>query len=698
MGFKKFSVTEMALFTRQVFRRIKTVAPYGLSASFIFTSYAFAQAPSVTAAGSTETSASALNAVATDEVIVFGRAENLIGSAGAASEGAVAGDDLLVRPMLRVADLLEAVPGMIAAQHSGSGKANQYFLRGFNLDHGTDFTTYIDDVPWNLRTHGHGQGYLDVNGLIPETVERIDYRKGTYRALSGDFSMAGSAVMTSISGLEKPFVALETGSYGWGRVAGGGTTDVGDGQLTLIGQYKTYDGPWELSEDLQHESIWGKYSEKTDYGSWNISLSGYLATWHPTEQTPESAFGSAECKDEYCSLDPSAYGKTNRWILTSNWLGDDWRATLYAQSYDWHMLSNPTYTDDGQINQFDRRSTFGGRYEQNLVKSEPFELLVGTEWRYDRISKVGLDATQQGNFIDNISNNAINEGSVGVYAETTWRPIEKLRLTAGLRGDFYDFDVDVNPNSGAPDSTGHENDSIASPKVGAAYVINDQVELYANWGQGFHSNDARGVVNKEVPVPGLVRGTGYESGVRFEEGKFKITATYWWLNLDSELIFVGDSNSVEPKGGAKRQGYEVVAFWHPVDWLGIDAVYTGSRARNSDPEEAGGKYVEGGVESAGEIGLAATRNGWEFSARLRYLGPYPLLPDNSERAESETMLNLRLAHDFDKFTLYGEVLNVLDHDGKDIVYYYENQFDPEGGRVSRAEEPRSVRVGLKYNF
>ncbi len=137
-----------------------------------------------------------------EEVVVFARGEALIGKADAASEGAVGGADLSVRPLLRVAELLEAVPGLIAVQHSGSGKANQYFLRGFNLDHGTDFTTLIDDVPMNMRTHGHGQGYLDVNGLIPEVIDRIDYRKGTYRADIGDFSMAGSSFMTTIRDVE----------------------------------------------------------------------------------------------------------------------------------------------------------------------------------------------------------------------------------------------------------------------------------------------------------------------------------------------------------------------------------------------------------------------------------------------------------------------------------------------------------------
>ncbi|MGD8810710.1 MAG: Plug domain-containing protein, partial [Gammaproteobacteria bacterium] len=162
-----------------------------------------------------------------EEVIVFGRSTALIGAADAASEGSVGGADLLVRPMLRVAEVLEAVPGMIAVQHSGSGKANQYFLRGFNLDHGTDFTTLVDGVPWNLRSHGHGQGYLDVNGLLPQTIERIDYRKGTYRADIGDFAMAASSFITTIDRLDAPFVDLQAGDYGWARFSAGGSREIG---------------------------------------------------------------------------------------------------------------------------------------------------------------------------------------------------------------------------------------------------------------------------------------------------------------------------------------------------------------------------------------------------------------------------------------------------------------------------------------
>ncbi|HEX6997844.1 MAG TPA: TonB-dependent receptor [Gammaproteobacteria bacterium] len=643
---------------------------------------------------------------AIEEIVVFGRGSELVGVADAASEGSVGGADLAVRPLLRTAELLESVPGLVAVQHSGSGKANQYFLRGFNLDHGTDFTTMVDGVPWNLRSHGHGQGYLDVNGLLPEIVERIDYRKGPYRADVGDFAMAGASFITTIDRLDAPFMSFETGEYGWGRVAAGGSRDVGDGTFTVLGQAKTYDGPWELRESLRHASVWGKYHRPTESGSLAVTLSGYSGNWHPTEQIPERAIGTPVCEDAFCVLDDSAGGHTSRWIAGAQLDGSDWRAATYVQYYDWEMSSNPTY--DFQINQFDRRWTVGGRADRLLIDGDRVQLDVGADLRYDDIGKVGLDHTDKGAFIENISHNSITETSLGAFAEATWTPTERLRLLGGLRGDFYDFDVTAHtPGSFA----GSETDSQVSPKVGLAYTVNNRIEVYGNWGRGFHSNDARGVVNAADPVPGLGEGTGYETGARFEVGSFKITAAYWWLELDSELKFVGDSNSVEPTGASKRRGYELTAFWRPVDWLGIDAVYTGSRARYVDNPD--GPYIEGSVENAGQIGLSAVRDRWEASLRVRYLGEYALVPDNSIRAEDEITINLRGAYRFGRTTLYADLLNVLDEDGKDIVYWYEAVvpgLDPPGitsedidcsivnCRMSRAEEPRTLRVGVKVEF
>ena len=237
------------------------------------------------------------------------------------------------------------------------------------------------------------------------------------------------------------------------------------------------------------------------------------------------------------------------------------------------------------------------------------------------------------------------------------------------------------------------------------------MELYANWGRGFHSNDARGVVNPIDPIPGLSVGTGSEIGARFEVGDFKITAAYWSLDQDSELIFVGDSNSVEPKGGSKRSGYELTAFWRPTDWLGIDAVLTGSEARYTDNPD--GSYVEGSVEGAAQLGLSAVKDRWEASMRVRYLGPYALTPDNAQRAEAETTVNVRGAYHFSDLTVYAEIINIADDGGKDIVYYYPAYvagLDPPGltsddidcatvnCRMSRVTEPRTLRFGLKYRF
>jgi outer membrane receptor protein involved in Fe transport len=263
-----------------------------------------------------------------------------------------------------------------------------------------------------------------------------------------------------------------------------------------------------------------------------------------------------------------------RWIGSAQLESDKWHASAYLQYYDWTMQSDPTY--DFQLNQFDKRWTTGGRYDRTILETDKLELTVGAETRYDDIGNVGVDHFDHGAFVENISRNSIEELSIGAYTEASWSPTARLRVLGGLRGDVYDFDVQA---KSASSFAGHVHDDRVSPKAGVAYTLTDHVELYGNWGKGFHSNDARGVVNRIAPVPGLSPGTGYEGGARFEIGALKLTAAYWWLGLDSELVFVGDSNAVEPKGSSKRDGYELTLFWKPLDWLGLDAVYTGSHAR-----------------------------------------------------------------------------------------------------------------------
>ncbi len=639
---------------------------------------------------------------AAQDILVFGRSEAKIGIAQAASEGTVSGDDLLVRPLLRVAELLEAVPGMIAAQHSGSGKANQYFLRGFNLDHGSDFTTYIDDVQMNFRTHGHGQGYLDLNGLIPEIIAREDYRKGPYRADGGDFALAGAAYMRTIERFDAPWVSLEVGSYGWRKLAGGATIEgLGGGDLTLVGQTKVYDGPWQEPERLRHYAGFLKYSHPAGFGRIDVTVHGYHGSWNPTEQIPDRLIGSNSCGDAFCSPDPTAKGMTTRFIADAALSGDHWRGNVYAQYYDWWMYSNPLYANaDGssaQIHQFDRRWVFGAKGEKSWAVSHRLDLTAGTEIRLDQIARVGVYHTEARKFLQSFGAYRVSEGSGSLYVEAAWRPLTGVRLIGGLRADSYHYSVTALDAPAAALGEGTGGGSLVSPKAAIAWEISPHLELYANWGQGFHSNDVRGAVTT-TPVPVLARGTGKELGGRLQLGKLSLTATYWWLDLGSELRFVGDSNAVEPTGASRRLGYELVGFWRPLSWLAIDANYTASHARYDN-----GDFIPNAFENAGQIGVSLMLDSWEASLRWRHLGPYPLIEDNSRRDKGSNVINLRGAFKPGRFEVFGEMLNVLNSRDKDIAYYYESylpSFDaaPTEGRLSRVVEPRTLRVGVKCHF
>ena len=638
----------------------------------------------------------------TPQIVVFGRGETRIGTAAAASEGSIAGADLLVRPLLKVSELLEAIPGMVAAQHSGSGKANQYFLRGFNLDHGSDFTTYIDDVQMNLRSHGHGQGYLDLNGLIPEVIERETFRKGPYRADGGDFALAGAAYMSTIKGFDAPWISVEGGGYGWRRLASGGTLPAGTGKLTLALQAKAYDGPWQQPEHLRHYAGFTKWSAPLGAAEFALTLLAYRATWRPTEQIPERIIDSPVCADVFCSPDPSARGETMRIIANAALSAPGWRVNAHAQFYDWSMLSNPTYADasgaTAQIDQFDRRTVYGLKGERAWTLSPALEISLGTENRYDAVSNVGVGQANAGRFVRSLGFYRLSEASASLWGAATLRPLPGLRLTAGLRGDWYHASVQARDPQAAALGQGKVQKTLASPKFAVAWSPAPWAELYANWGEGFHSNDVRGTVNAAARVPLLVRGRGHELGLRLQRGTATFTATWWALNVASELRFVGDSNAVEPSGASHRQGIELVGFWRPAPWLALDASFTASHARYDNND-----HIPNAFENAASAGVSLIRGGWEAALRMRHLGPSPLVEDNSVRDKGSTVFNLRAARKLERIELYADLLNVLDSRDKDIAYFYESYipaFDaaPVEGRLSRVVEPRTLRVGVKISF
>jgi outer membrane receptor protein involved in Fe transport len=291
----------------------------------------------------------------------------------------------------------------------------------------------------------------------------------------------------------------------------------------------------------------------------------------------------------------------------------------------------------------------------------------------------------------------VGEASAALYGSATWRPIDGLRLIGGLRGDYYHYSVRALDAEAAALGQGSGSAAIFSPKIQAAYQVGENLELYASLGRGFHSNDVRGAVTTP-PVPVLVPGTGKELGARIQFGKFNLTATYWWLDLGSELKFVGDSNAVEPTSASKRHGYEIVAFWRPFPWLALDANYTASKARYDN-----GDYIPNAFENAASAGISIVQGPWQASIRLRHLGPYPLLEDNSQRDKGSNVVNLRGARKFGALEVYAEALNLFDSRDKDIAYWYQSYIPsvdqaPVEGRLSRVVEPRTLRAGVKVHF
>jgi outer membrane receptor protein involved in Fe transport len=510
--------------------------------------------------------------------------------------------------------------------------------------------------------------------------------------------------MSSVSRFAAPWISAEAGSFGWYRAAAGGTVSAPgtDGMLTLVGQFKVYDGPWQEPERLRHYSAFAKYSSETGLGRFGLAVHGYHGTWQPTEQIPERAIGTAICHDVFCSPDPSARGRTDRVVVGATLDGDVWQGSLSAQFYNWRMSSNPTYANaDGssaQIEQFDRRWVMEGALSRRWNLVQWLDLSLGTQLRYDAIGNVGVFHTEAGRFVQSLGAYRVNEGSAAGYGEVTLRPVEGLRAILGLRGDHYWYNVRARDAAAAAIGAGAGHSGLVSPKLAIAWAPLHDLEFYFNWGRGFHSNDVRGAVNRATPVPVLVRGTGKELGVRLQRGSLSLTVTYFWLDVGSELRFVGDSNAVEPTGASRRRGYEIVAFWRPAPWLALDVNYTASHSRYDN-----GDRIPNAFENAASAGASIVLDPWSASLRVRHLGPYPLIEDNSVRDSGSTVVNMRGARKFGGLEIYGELLNLFDSRDKDMAYFYESYLPaidaaPTQGRISRVVEPRTLRVGAKFSF
>ena len=655
-----------------------------------------------------------------DTIVEPGKNQSLLGIAGSASMGRASAEELMARPYLRRGELLEVVPGMIITQHSGGGKANQYFVRGFNLDHGTDFGIYADAMPVNNRSHGHGQGYADINFVIPELIETLDYTKGPYFADLGDFSTAGSAKFGFYDILPEGTASVSAGEDDYFRFLFMDSVAAGTGTLTTAFEYNYYDGPWVLEDNFEKFNGFVKYYWESGVNRYAITGMAYRGEWDATDQVP-SRLVSAGIIDRLGFVDPTVGGDSERYSLSFDWVHEGDVSTTevnaYVGSYALDLYSNFTYfladpVNGDQFNQVDDRVFAGLRItdtRENDLFGREGDLTIGLQSHHDFIGEVGLHNTAARQRLSTVRSDEVYEMNVSTFANQELILNDWLKINTGVRADLYHFDV--TSLSGVPANSGNDTAAMVNPKFGAVLGPWNDTELFFNWGGGFHSNDARGVTltvdpATGLPTPGvdpLVRQWGTEVGARTEvlEGVTS-SISLWHLESESELLYVGDAGTNEAGPATERYGVEWAVYWNPNDWIQFDSELAVSEARfRNEPVD---RHVENAVPVALSAGVTAGRaNGPYGSLRARYFSARPLTADESVMSRDSLVLNARAGYRKEKWDVYVELLNLLNTDANDIEYYYESRLPGEtlagvADTHYHPMEPLSVRTGVTLHW
>lgn len=663
-------------------------------------------------------------------VNVIDHYDNSLGSSEAASQGVIGSDLIKSRAQLRPGEILEYIPGMVVTQHSGDGKANQYFLRGINLDHGTDFAMTINGVPVNMPSHAHGQGYSDMNFLIPELVQRVEYKKGPYFASEGDFSSAGSAHLMYRTKLDKPFAEVSLGQRGYLRGVAAESREV-NSEVTLLSAVERLNnnGPWTVPEGIRKSNAQFILSSGSAREGWTLSLSAYAAKWNATDQVPQRLIDtgqlpSGQAFGRFDSLDSTDGAKTSRTSLSGSWHKQSeyvrTKFNWYAIKYDFDVFSNFTYLTDptnspngDQFEQKDKRTVLGGSASQSWLSPANTSLdMVNTlsvQVRQDQI-RLGLYDTASRQVQSIVREDQVKQSLIGVFGEneitwTTW-----LRSVAGIRAD--QFNANVNSYSQAQNS-GATSSAKLSPKASVILGPWNKTEFFINAGRGFHSNDARGTTSKVDPktgasletATGLVSSRGQEVGLKTQAiPNLQTSLALWQLDFYSELIYGGDTGGTSAGRPSKRTGIEWSNHWTPTDRYLLDANLAWTRPRYSDANTSG-NYIPNAVQKVANLGIAIRNMGpWSGSLSMRYIGAAPLLVDNSVKSSSSITSNLRinrkLSSDVD-ITL--DVINLTDRKNNDISYYYTSRVAGESlagvsGVHVHPAEPCTIRLSGRILF
>lgn len=619
--------------------------------------------------------------------------------------------DLEIQPVSSSQELLRKVPGLFIGQHAGGGKAEQIFLRGFDIDHGTDINISVDGMPVNMVSHAHGQGYADLHFLIPETIEEIDFDKGPYFAEKGDLTTAGYVAFKTKDKLNNSFASAEMGQYNTFRVLSMfNLLNTKNQNAYFTGEYLMTDNYFDAPQNFSRINLFGKYSATlSTQDKISISASHFKSLWDASGQIPERAVNEGLISF-YGAIDPTEGGNTSRSnfnVQHSNQTSENSyiKNSLYVSHYDFELFSNFTFfledpINGDQIRQKEKRLIYGIQSEYNENVSNSFSYKTGAGFRNDNTHGTELSHTVNRNTVlEHLSLGDITQNNLFAYTSADYK-IDQLLINLGLRVDYFKFDYVDKLLPTYVNNT--QSKGIVSPKVNFLYTVNHNLNLFLKMGKGFHSNDTRAVVaqqGKEI----LPAAYGTDLGMTWKPiARMFVNAALWYLYLEQEFVYVGDAAIVEPGGKTARKGIDIGARYQITDWLffNTDATYT--HARSID-EENGADYIPLAQVFTLTGGLSIKNlKGFSGSLRARHLGDRPANETNTVKATGYTVTDLSLSYQIKKCSLGVNIDNIFNVRWKETQFLTESRLANESAPVDEihftAGTPFNARFIFKYRF
>ncbi|MEZ4773062.1 MAG: TonB-dependent receptor [Bacteroidia bacterium] len=623
--------------------------------------------------------------------------------------------DIRLRPVRSSQDILQMVPGLFIAQHAGGGKAEQIFLRGFDIDHGTDISLSVDGMPVNMVSHAHGQGYADLHFLIPEVVEDVHFQKGVYDAATGNFATAGQVGFYTEDFLRESQVKLEAGQYGLTRLMSKVKLLSQDNrQVYAAGEWMAQDGYFESSQNFLRNNIMLKYNEKiADNQSLTVSVAHFRSRWDASGQVPTRAVESGAIT-RWGAIDNTEGGETSRSHINVQFVsetpsGAHFRQQLYWIKYDFELYSNFTFfledsVHGDQIRQKENREILGYQttYDQVMTLGNlPFRIESGAGVRADKIRNNELSHTlNRREVLDSLAFGDIDEINMFGFARANLELHPRLNLEAGIRYDQFRF-IYANKLTPTYDRRGQEK-GILSGKLNLTWSPKENLQVYLNTGTGFHSNDTRVIMSAD-PRQILPRAIGSDLGFFVKPiPRMIIQAAVWGLYLEQEFVYVGDAGIVEPSGKTIRTGVDLTMRYQLSKHLygDIDINFTHPRSLEAAEAEA---YIPLAPMLSSTGGLSwQSQRGFSASLRYRWLGDRPANEDYSLTASGYCLLDAQVGYRLGPWELSVKAENLLDAEWREAQFETESRLRGESSPVTEIHftpgSPRFLRTSLSFFF